>query len=595
MGNYPFYILIDVYCETISNLIRGREVLRCSMRLIELNIRNFRSIAELSLNNLQSLNCYIGPHNSGKTNILDAISIFWDPVIRSIAQEHYLKFNTRTSAPQDFDRNILSYLGSSDIIKGSFKFKFEENETLNSLSENLYLKSIFLETSSLYNTKYSIRNFINEVQDAIGSATLCGLKFDLYLNNETLSFTNQQCYLITRDGKDIPFQSEYIHIIQEVIGTSYIKRFRKISDENDKLRESLHTILKEKKYKEITAIEQFLKEVLDQEFVFELTENLTTPENQYEISVTIERAFSSPLWRVSSSTLRIISLAHLLTTSPVNQIIIIDDPGLYLHPRGERALAKKLIECSNNHQLFFSTHSTRLLIGFAYLVDLKSGWTRVRPIRGRNSMKKIVKLLGIRPSDSFGSDCVIFVEGQIDTRVYRVFERKLTPVEQLFVPRARTTYIGVGGWTNMQFVLSLELLRSKFVRSNAVAITDGDIVKSDKYMQIKRNWKSVFPDSTFFSLKEECIESIFLNHPIVFKRLGQKYGFNISLEELENYISKKRGIGIFDKTITSDIIEKFFEMNYRASFAEALAREFVRSEIPPYLVDIYTNVILKGE
>jgi hypothetical protein len=204
-------------------------------------------------------------------------------------------------------------------------------------------------------------------------------------------------------------------------------------------------------------------------------------------------------------------------------------------------------------------------------------------------MKRVVKLLGIRPSDSFGSDVVVFVEGRTDARVYRVFEDKIKSNWP-----TRVTYIGVGGWTNIKFALSVELLRSKFVRSKAIAITDGDIVESDNYPKIKANWGMVFPKETFLSLKEECIESLFLNNPIVFIRLANNLDSDTfpNIERLKSIIVEKRNQGISDKTITVMIIEKYLNQNYRSSIAEKLTRLFKKEEIPRYLVEFYNRYIL---
>jgi len=206
-------------------------------------------------------------------------------------------------------------------------------------------------------------------------------------------------------------------------------------------------------------------------------------------------------------------------------------------------------------------------------------------------MKKVVNLLGIRPSDSLGADVVVFVEGKTDTKVFRVFEDLLLG-DQL--PRNRVSYIGVGGWTNMKFVLSVELLKSKFVRSRAIAITDGDIVDSEAYHKIKKNWNVVFPENSFFSLKEECIESLFLNNPIIFERVFSKSSESFtSINEVQELIKRNRERGISDKTITRTIIERYLAgKKYKSSVAEHLAKSFKINEIPEYITNFFKEMIL---
>ncbi len=563
------------------------------MRIQNLTLENFRSIAHLKLKEIQNLICFIGPHNSGKTNILTGISVFWDPYIRASVQRKQLKQKSYVKHDFDTPGSILSYL-STNSIHGKFHLKFDnKNENLSSWINNSSIRHAFLATSQSLKKSYSVSDFLSEIEVLANLNSIDGLIFDLKMNPEFLAFTEEKCYLYLSNGDKISFKSENLPIITQVIGNTFIRRFHDITFEKEFLTRNLVRVLQNNDYKTISLIEKFLKDILDQEFVFKLGDASKNFKNGQEIEVTIERAFSSPLWRISASTARIISLAYLLIASPVNQIIILDEPGLYLHPKGERALARKLEDLSKNHQIFLSTHSSRFLIGHAFIVELRKGWTKISPAKGKKSMKKVVKLLGIRPSDSFGSDVVVFTEGRTDARVYRIFEDKIKTNETRSTI-TRVTYIGVGGWTNIKFALSVELLRSKFVRSKAVAMTDGDIVGSDHYYKIKSNWEMVFPKNSFLSLKEECIESLFLNNPIVFTRLANDLGTESfpELDEIKKIIQIERDQGVSDKTITVGIIEKNLNQVYRSLMAEKLAIHFRKEEIPQYIVEFYTKFIL---
>jgi len=557
-----------------------------AMYIHNLTLHNFRSIPRLKLI-FQSLNCFIGPHNSGKTNILDGISIFWDPSIRAKVQQNQLKISLGQQVQQA--PPILSYIGKTNTIRGVFEL--EVDKSIESWRENDYLRDIFTSTSFIHTQKRSLdtfNGFFENLETITNLSAISALKFDMTLSQEQLMFVEQQCYLRLKDAEYIPFESNDLPIIQQAIGSAFIRRFQETS-EHEFLNENISRIIKNKDYRAITAIESFLNDVIGQKFVFGLGQYY----NGQEIEVTIEQAFTSPLWRMSAGTLRIISLAYLLTASPVNQIIIIDDPGLYLHPKGERKLRRKLESFSKDHQLIFSTHSTRLLIGHAYLVELSQGWTKVRPIYGEKSMKKVVKLLGIRPSDSLGADVVVFVEGRTDARVFRAFEDILLG-NQSRVSQNRISYIGVGGWTNMKFVLSIELLKSKFVQSHALAITDGDIVSSETYNKVKKNWASVFPENTFLSLKEDSIESLFVNNPMVFLRIASKIQNGLpSINELQEFIYKKKERRLSDKSIVQDILAKYFGRRYGSSIAELLAKKFLIHEIPEYLVSFFNEYILQ--
>ncbi|MHA2216155.1 MAG: ATP-dependent nuclease [Candidatus Hodarchaeales archaeon] len=570
------------------------------MFLKQVQLKNFRSITSLSLPALKNLNCFIGGHNSGKTNILDGISVFWDDHVRSNTLHRQFQSDVMAPVKEDFDRGILSYLDSNHI-DGSFDFLAHKTKGLLLWRNNEYLKQQFTETAIAFkmgNPFDCYDKFIDELCSIVNLEKISNLKFKLSLNPELLEFTSESLFFGLSSEEYIKYESINvpITIVRQAVGSAFIKRFHDVASEFETLRTEIVSILKGKDYQRISAIEKFLKDVIGQEFVFQIGGK--DPDGKTQIEVTIEQAFSGPLWRISNGTIRIIALACLLTSNPmIRQIILIDNPGLFLHPRGERNLARKLETYAKTRQFLFSTHSPRLLIGHAHLVELKNGWTNVERIKGRKSMRRVVNLLGIRPSDSFGSDIVVFVEGRTDARVFRVFEDKISRA-QTQLPRIRISYTAVGGWTNIKYILSLELLRTKFVRSRAVAITDGDIVDSKSYEKVKGNWDNVFGErGTFFSLREECVESLFLNNPIVFIRLfSEKSDKSPSLEELSETITKRRNRGLSDKTITKDLVIKYkISGKYSSTVAERLARQFEVNEIPSYLTEFYEKNIFRYE
>ena len=570
------------------------------MFLTKIKIENFRSITSLSLTDLSSLNCFIGGHNSGKTNILDGISFFWDPQIRieTLSRKFHMK---STPVKEDFSKSILSYL-NTNFINGIFEFSLDKENGVQFWKGNEKLKTQFIHAAveqNLNNPFDIYENFIDEVSSIVDIDNINKVTFNFSLNPEFLEFIQESLIFEVKNKEYLKYESVNvpISIIRQAVGSTYIRRFRYSNLDYENTRLGLLNILRGKEYQTISTIESFLRSIIGQEFIFKIGER--DLEGKHQIDVTIERAFSSPLWRISESTQRLISIACLMTSDPsIHQIIIIDNPGLYLHPRGERALARKIESLTKHRQMFFSTHSSRLLIGQAYMVELRRGWSQVERIKGKKMMRKVVKLLGIRPSDSFGSDIVVFVEGRTDSRVFRIFEEKIRE-DKPELPRTRVSYIGVGGWTNMKYILSLELIKTKFVQSKAIAITDGDIVNSNTYLKLMKNWEEVFGNKQgFFSLKEESIESLFLNTPEVIHRyfVIEKQKKDVSVEEITGLIISYRKKGISDKTILQELLLKLdFAKRYTSKIAYQLANQFNLNEIPSYLKDFIEYNILTYE
>ena len=188
------------------------------MRIQEFTLENFRSITHIQLKDIQNLNCFIGPHNSGKTNILTGISVFWDPFIRAKVQRKQLEQNTPIR--QDFDTpgSILSYLGSVNSIHGKFELLIDDQkEVLPSWVENSYIEQAFIDIAKSHRISYSVLDFLSELENLADLRLISGFSFDLRLNPEFLSFIEEKCYLCLNNGEQILFSSENLPIFLQVV------------------------------------------------------------------------------------------------------------------------------------------------------------------------------------------------------------------------------------------------------------------------------------------------------------------------------------------------------------------------------------------
>ena len=101
------------------------------MRIVQIEIRNFRGIRKLDWNPLPGMNCLIGPGDSTKTTILDAIDLALNPRTNYLADDtHFYNLDLTTSAtvtvtlvdmPPDFysDRRYGLHLrGWNDELRG---------------------------------------------------------------------------------------------------------------------------------------------------------------------------------------------------------------------------------------------------------------------------------------------------------------------------------------------------------------------------------------------------------------------------------------------------------------------------------------------
>lgn len=108
-----------------------------------------------------------------------------------------------------------------------------------------------------------------------------------------------------------------------------------------------------------------------------------------------------------------------------NQIILLDEPEVHLHPSGVRWLKKELIEIGKNNYLFVATHSVFMLDRetkerhFLFSKD-SSGLTRVRQIQTDddiNSDENLSQAFGVNIMTDFISPYRLLVEGLTDKKI----------------------------------------------------------------------------------------------------------------------------------------------------------------------------------
>lgn len=112
----------------------------------------------------------------------------------------------------------------------------------------------------------------------------------------------------------------------------------------------------------------------------------------------------------------------LVVTLTHNAVICIDEPEIHMHPRLQREFLEYLIENTDN-QYFIATHSSAFIntdkndVSVFSVFLNKDGFTECKFIEKLDQLSSLVDLLGCKASDIVQSNCVIWVEGPSD-RLY---------------------------------------------------------------------------------------------------------------------------------------------------------------------------------
>ncbi|MEH2013398.1 AAA family ATPase [Nostoc sp.] len=135
---------------------------------------------------------------------------------------------------------------------------------------------------------------------------------------------------------------------------------------------------------------------------------------------------------------QVLAILYIIVSSEEPRTLIIDEPQSFLHP----GAAKKLIETIKQfpqHQYFIATHSPEIITTAnpSNIVKLQyqDSETTASVVNSKEieSQNEILAELGVRLSDVFGADSILWVEGQTEEKCFPLILEKV----------ARTTLMGI--------------------------------------------------------------------------------------------------------------------------------------------------------
>lgn len=129
----------------------------------------------------------------------------------------------------------------------------------------------------------------------------------------------------------------------------------------------------------------------------------------------------------------VIAILYIVLVSRRPQVIAIDEPNSFLHPRALRELLQILAVEGSQHQYILTAHSADVLTAVnpsnVTMFSASEGRTSIRQVAGSDvkHLRKDLSDLGIRMTDLHGRDQVLWVEGQTEELVIPDLLRKFCP------------------------------------------------------------------------------------------------------------------------------------------------------------------------
>ena len=151
------------------------------------------------------------------------------------------------------------------------------------------------------------------------------------------------------------------------------------------------------------------------------------------------------------------------------------------------------------------------------------------------------------------------------------------------------SFVPVDGWSKMTFTISLRILKSKFVRTHAYAIVDGDTWRqTESFHKIQNSFERMFGHKNFLRLKEECLETLFLANPYCIAKV-----FSVPEEEIIRKIAYYKKFSKKDKDCVRELTKEYYKPNpvYTADTALLFAREFAVDQIPDRIQRLFRKIL----
>jgi predicted ATPase len=146
-----------------------------------------------------------------------------------------------------------------------------------------------------------------------------------------------------------------------------------------------------------------------------------------------------PLAKCGTGVGQVLAILYVaLTSSSDPRVIIIDEPQSFLHP----GAAKRLIEALKlfpQHQYFISTHSPdlittadpSLILSLEYDENERQSVPRIIDKNDKEELKSLLNQLGVKLSDVFGANAILWVEGPSEEACFPLILKELCGMTQV--------------------------------------------------------------------------------------------------------------------------------------------------------------------
>ncbi|MBQ8803834.1 MAG: AAA family ATPase [Tyzzerella sp.] len=455
------------------------------MQIEFLSIRNFKSIRELKIHDIENSLILVGKNNTGKTVVLDAIrAVTGDYTVRE-TDFNEKKQNIEISMVLDITEEDLHQFHAHGIVSpykryDAWKRDFCEKLPSYSNGQLQFVCTINQNQEIRYQDGYRKNNrYIPEILPKIyfidTSRNLKPFQEDLLLFQESEQLArlrSSECMFDSAKNCNKCF--------------SCIGLINQKKPEELKLYETAR-LLEYKMYQ--LNLNGFSQKVNDnyqknggqEEILYTLSCN---PDELFRVKVDAwheEQQHLRPVEQLGNGMKSIYMLSLLETyiedEKRIPSIIIVEYPELFLHPSLQKNASRILYRLSKKNQVIFTTHSPNMVANFTrrqicQMILDDDGYSVVRQ---NADIDDILDDLGYSANDFLNVDFVFIVEGKQDkSRLPLLLEKYYSEVHDEKGDLSRMAIITTNSCTNIKTYANLKYMNQLYLRDQFLMIRDGD-------------------------------------------------------------------------------------------------------------------------
>lgn len=455
------------------------------MQITYLAIRNFKSIRDLEIRNIENALILVGKNNTGKTGILKAIRAALGSYPVSEGDFNTQNQNIEISMTLEISSEDLQLFHAHGIVSQYKRFETWKRDFCSRLPS---FDGSFLTFTCIINRNRGIRysdlvhkhnRFIPELLPRLYFIDT-GRQLSAF-QEDLLMFQEDEQLIRLRSHACIFRSSKICNQCFSCIGLINQKKPGDLQlCETAKLLEyqMYHLNLSDFSRR---VNENYLKNGGIEEILYTLTCNIDALFSVKAEAQRNGRQQPSPVEDLSNGMKSIYMLSLLETyiegEKHIPSIIMVEYPELFLHPSLQKSAGAILYRLSRKNQVIFSTHSPNLIANFTgrQLCQVVTDPDHCCAVREHADIDEILDDLGYGANDLLNVDFVFIVEGKQDKNRLPLLLKKYYP--ELHDAEGRLSRISIlttNSCTNIKTYANLKYMNQVYLRDQFLMIRDGD-------------------------------------------------------------------------------------------------------------------------